>query len=147
MYGSMACNPREEDDTFTEDWCMSRNYSECLIQAIVQLKWTGKAFIWRHLNVVTNVILRSCFHQNQRYCSNHVLNAHFWAFWIGVLQRVYSKISMDATAFCCKPRLTTSWFWSILSGVSMAQHPSFESPTVNETRLFENKHGRNSVLL
>ena len=47
------------------------------------------------------VILRSCFHQNQRFALTTIVNAHFWAFWISVLKR----------------------------------------------RLFENKHGRNSVLL
>ena len=116
-------------------------FSECLIQAIVRAQVNRKG---RHLNVY-NVILRSCFHQNQ----TTFVNAHFWAFWsafwrvyskiswtqqrfalttfenailaskvkhkrtpfwIGVLKRVYSKISMDATAFCSN-HVWKRWFW------------------------------------
>ena len=57
-----------------------------------------------------NVILRSCFHQNQRFALTTFVNANFWAFWIGVLKRVYSKISMDATAFCSN-HVWKRWFW------------------------------------
>ena len=80
----------------TISWACTAHCSRLLFE----LKWTGKAFIWRHLNVVI-MILRSCFHQNQRFALTTIVNAHFWAFWISVLKR----------------------------------------------RLFENKHGRNSVLL
>ena len=76
-------------------------FSECLIQAIVRAQVNRKGVYMTSFKRGYNVILRSCFHQNQRFALTTIVNAHFWAFWIGVLKR----------------------------------------------RLFENKHGRNSVLL
>ena len=136
----------------TISWACTAHCSRLLFE----LKWTGKAFIWRHLNVVIcdfafmlppesafcsnhdrkrtflgcvhayfakaesafwnadskrrsktpftgvlfmlaslekktiswlYVILRSCFHQNQRFALTTIVNAHFWAFWISVLKR------------------------------------------------------------
>ena len=76
-------------------------FSECLIQAIVRAQVNRKGVYMTSFKRGYNVILRSCFHQNQRFALTTIVYAHFWAFWIGVLKR----------------------------------------------RLFENKHGRNSVLL
>ena len=116
-------------------------FSECLIQAIVRAQVNRKGVYMTSFKRGYNVILRSCFHQNQRFALTTFVNAHFWAFWIGVLKRVYSKISMDATAFCSN-HVWKRWFWP--------QKLSINAPRLNrrfETRLFENKHGRNSVLL
>ena len=65
------------------------------------------------------MILRSCFHQNQRFALTTIVNAHFWAFW----NDVYSKISMDATAFCSN-HVWKRWFWP--QKLSM-NAPRFES--------------------
>ena len=48
--------------------------------------WTGKAFIWRHLNVI---ICEFAFMlpQNQRFALITIVNAPFCAFWISVLKR------------------------------------------------------------
>ena len=116
-------------------------FSECLIQAIVRAQVNRKGVYMTSFKRGYNVILRSCFHQNQRFALTTIVNAHFWAFWIGVLNDVYSKISMDATAFCSN-HVWKRWFWP--------QKLSINAPRLNrrfETRLFENKHGRNSVLL
>ena len=70
------------------------------------------------------MILRSCFHQNQRFCSNHDRKRTF----LGVLNQrfettFYSKISMDATAFCSN-HVWKRWFWP--QKLSM-NAPRFES--------------------
>ena len=85
-------------------------FSECLIQAIVRAQVNRKGVYMTSFKRGYNVILRSCFHQNQRFALTTIVNAHFWAFWIGVLKRVYSKISMDATAFCSN-HVWKRWFW------------------------------------
>ena len=85
-------------------------FSECLIQAIVRAQVNRKGVYMTSFKRGYNVILRSCFHQNQRFALTTFVNAHFWAFWIGVLKRVYSKISMDATAFCSN-HVWKRWFW------------------------------------
>ena len=69
-------------------------FSECLIQAIVRAQVNRKGVYMTSFKRGYNVILRSCFHQNQRFALTTFVNAHFWAFWISVLKRVYSKISM-----------------------------------------------------
>ena len=79
----------------TISWACTAHCSRLLFE----LKWTGKAFIWRHLNVVI-CDFAFMLPPESAFCSlTTIVNAHFWAFWIGVLKR----------------------------------------------RLFENKHGRNSV--
>ena len=91
-------------------------FSECLIQAIVRM---NKGVYMTSFKRGYNVILRSCFHQNQRFALTTFVNAHFWAFWIGVLKRVYSNdISMDATAFCS---IWKRWFCLSINA------PRFES--------------------
>ena len=69
------------------------------------------------------MILRSCFHQNQRFALTTIVNAHFWAFWISVLKRRLFEISMDATAFCSN-HVWKRWFWP--QKLSM-NAPRFES--------------------
>ena len=71
------------------------------------------------------MILRSCFHQNQRFALTTIVNAHFWAFWFrsAFWNDVYSKISMDATAFCSN-HVWKRWFWP--QKLSM-NAPRFES--------------------
>ena len=66
----------------TISWACTAHCSRLLFE----LKWTGKAFIWRHLNVVIYVILRSCFHQNQRFALTTIVNAHFWAAFMLILR-------------------------------------------------------------
>ena len=62
-------------------------FSECLIQAIVRAQVNRKGVYMTSFKRGYNVILRSCFHQNQRFALTTIVNAHFWAFWIGVLKR------------------------------------------------------------
>ena len=98
-------------------------FSECLIQAIVRAQVNRKGVYMTSFKRGYNVILRSCFHQNQRFALITFVNAHFWAFWIGVLKRVYSKISMDATAFCSN-HVWKRWFWPQKLSINA---PRFES--------------------
>ena len=83
---------------------------ECLIQAIVRAQVNRKGVYMTSFKRGYNVILCSCFHQNQRFALTTFIKAHFWASRIGVLKRVYSKISMDATAFCSN-HVWKRWFW------------------------------------
>ena len=98
-------------------------FSECLIQAIVRAQVNRKGVYMTSFKRGYNVILRSCFHQNQRFALTTFVNAHVWAFWIGVLKRVYSKISMDATAFCSN-HVWKRWFWPQKLSINA---PRFES--------------------
>ena len=87
----------------TISWACTAHCSRLLFE----LKWTGKAFIWRHLNVVI-CDFAFMLPPESVFCSNHDRKRTFLgvfesAFW----NDVYSKISMDATAFCSNPRLKT----------------------------------------
>ena len=53
---------------------------------IVRAQWTGKAFIWRHLNVVI-CDFAFMLHQNQRFALTTIVNAHFWAAFMLILRR------------------------------------------------------------
>ena len=55
-------------------------FSECLIQAIVRAQVNRKGVYMTSFKRGYNVILRSCFHQNQRFALTTFVNAHFWAF-------------------------------------------------------------------
>ena len=55
-------------------------FSECLIQAIVRAQVNRKGVYMTSFKRGYNVILRSCFHQNQRFALTTIVNAHFWAF-------------------------------------------------------------------
>ena len=74
-----SCFPREEDDTFYRRRHVSE-FSECLIQAIVRAQVNRKGVYMTSFKRGYNVILRSCFHQNQRFALTTFVNAHFWAF-------------------------------------------------------------------
>ena len=83
------CFPREEDD-FVSMHCACVHYvyrrrhvsefSECLIQAIVRAQVNRKGVYMTSFKRGYNVILRLCFHQNQRFALTTIVNAHFWAF-------------------------------------------------------------------
>ena len=55
-------------------------FSECLIQAIVRAQVNRKGVYMTSFKRGYNVILRSCFHQNQRFALTTIVNAHFGAF-------------------------------------------------------------------
>ena len=69
--------------------------------------WTGKAFIWRHLNVIICEVA-FMLPQNQRFAiiTFRTWSAPFCAFWISV----YKKMSTDATVFCTN-HVWKRWFW------------------------------------
>ena len=94
-----SCFPREKTIRLPKKACLGI-LGMFNSRLLFELKWTGKAFIWRHLNVV---IMWFCVHASPEsaFCSNHDRKRTFLGVWIGVLKRVY----------------------------------------------FENKHGRNSILL
>ena len=99
-------------------------FSECLIQAIVRAQVNRKGVYMTSFKRGYNVILRSCFHQNQRFALTTIVNAHFWAFW----NNVYSKISMDATVFCSN-HVWKCWFWPQKLSINA---PRFESAFWND---------------
>ena len=66
-----------------------------LIQAIVRAQVNRKAFIWRHLTWLY-VILRSCFHQNQRFALTTIVNAHFWPAFMLILRRRFETLIQNA---------------------------------------------------
>ena len=43
-----------------------------------------------------NVILRSCFHQNQRFALTTIVNAHFWAAFMLILRRRFETLIQNA---------------------------------------------------
>ena len=95
----------------TISWACTAHCSRLLFE----LKWTGKAFIWRHLNVVI-CDLRSCFHQNQRFALTTIVNAHFWAAFMLILrgqnQRFESLIQNavhGSTVYASLEKKTISW--------------------------------------
>ena len=67
-----SCFPREEDD-FVSMHC-------ALFEAIVRAQVNRKGVYMTSFKRGYNVILRSCFHQNQRFALTTIVNAHFWAF-------------------------------------------------------------------
>ena len=68
-----VCFPREEDD-FVSMHCA---LFEAIVRAQVNRKGVYMTSFKRGYNYV---ILRSCFHQNQRFALTTIVNAHFWAF-------------------------------------------------------------------
>ena len=67
----------------TISWACTAHCSRLLFE----LKWTGKAFIWRHLNVVICDFV-FMLPPESAFCSiTTIVNANFWAFWISVLKR------------------------------------------------------------
>ena len=66
-----SCFPREEDD-FVSMHC-------ALFEAIVRAQVNRKGVYMTSFKR-GYMILRSCFHQNQRFALTTIVNAHFWAF-------------------------------------------------------------------
>ena len=79
-------------------------FSECLIQAIVRAQVNRKGVYMTSFKRGYNVILRSCFHQNQRFALTTFVNAHFWAF--------------------CSNHVWKRWFWPQKLSINA---PRFES--------------------
>ena len=119
-------------------------FSECLIQSYCSSSSElGKAFIWRHLNVV---IMWFCVHAStriQRFALTTFVNAHFWAFESAFWTRLFENKHGRQQRFA----LTTfdkRWFWP--QKLSFNTHPGFESAVLK--RVYSKiSIGRNSVLL
>ena len=132
----------------TISWACTAHCSRLLFE----LKWTGKAFIWRHLNVVI-CDFAFMLPPESAFCSNHDRKRTF----LGVLNQRFWNAVLFENKHGTQQRfaLTTfenRWFWP--QKLSM-NAPRFESAflkrclfeiRVLKRRLFENKHGRNSVL-
>ena len=74
-----SCFPREEDD-FVSMHC-------ALFEAIVRAQVNRKGVYMTSFKRGYNVILRSCFHQNQRFALTTIVNAHFRAAFMLILRR------------------------------------------------------------
>ena len=74
-----SCFPREEDD-FVSMHC-------ALFEAIVRAQVNRKGVYMTSFKRGYNVILRSCFHQNQRFALTTIVKAHFWAAFMLILRR------------------------------------------------------------
>ena len=74
-----SCFPREEDD-FVSMHC-------ALFEAIVRAQVNRKGVYMTSFKRGYYVILRSCFHQNQRFALTTFVNAHFWAAFMLILRR------------------------------------------------------------
>ena len=61
-----------------------------LIQAIVRAQVNRKGVYMTSLNFKRgyNMILRSCFHQNQRFALTTIVNAHFWPAFMLILRKL-----------------------------------------------------------
>ena len=62
-----------------------------LIQAIVRAQVNRKGVYMTSFKRGYNVILRSCFHQNQRFALTTIVNAHFWAAFMLILRRRFER--------------------------------------------------------
>ena len=75
-----SCFPREEDD-FVSMHC-------ALFEAIVRAQVNRKGvYMTSFKRAWLYVILRSCFHQNQRFALTTIVNAHFGAAFMLILRR------------------------------------------------------------
>ena len=74
-----SCFPREEDD-FVSMHC-------ALFEATVRAQVNRKGVYMTSFKRGYNVILRSCFHQNQRFALTTIVNAHFRAAFMLILRR------------------------------------------------------------
>ena len=79
-----SCFPREEDD-FVSMHC-------ALFEAIVRAQVNRKGVYMTSFK--RGVILRSCFHQNQRFALTTIVNAHFWAAFMLILRRQNQRFEM-----------------------------------------------------
>ena len=67
-----------------------------LIQAIVRAQVNRKGVYMTSFKRGYNVILRSCFHQNQRFALTTIVNAHFWAAFMLILRRRFETVIQNA---------------------------------------------------
>ena len=67
-----------------------------LIQAIVRAQVNRKGVYMTSFKRGYNVILRSCFHQNQRFALTTVVNAHPWATFMLILRRRIETLIQNA---------------------------------------------------
>ena len=67
-----------------------------LIQAIVRAQVNRKGVYMTSFKRGYNVILRSCFHQNQRFALTTIVNAHFWAAFMLILRRRFETLIQNA---------------------------------------------------
>ena len=67
-----------------------------LIQAIVRAQVNRKGIYMTSFKRGYNVILRSCFHQNQRFALTTIVNAHFWAAFMLILRRRFETLIQNA---------------------------------------------------
>ena len=64
-----------------------REHARALFEAIVRAQVNRKGVYMTSFKRGYNVILRSCFHQNQRFALTTIVNAHFWAAFMLILRR------------------------------------------------------------
>ena len=69
-----------------------RRSKTLLIQAIVRAQVNRKGVYMTSFKRGYNVILRSCFHQNQRFALTTIVNAHFWAAFMLILRRRFETL-------------------------------------------------------
>ena len=67
-----------------------------LIQAIVRAQVNRKGVYMTSFKRGYNVILRSCFHQNQRFALTTIVNAHFWAAFMLILRKRFETLIQNA---------------------------------------------------
>ena len=75
---------------------LKRWFKTPLIQAIVRAQVNRKGVYMTSFKRGYNVILRSCFHQNQRFALTTIVNAHFWAAFMLILQRRFETLIQNA---------------------------------------------------
>ena len=142
------CFPREEDD-FVSMHC-------ALFEAIVRAQVNRKGVIWRHLNVVI-CDFAFMLPPESAFCSNHdrkrtflgCVHAYFAkaesAFWNADSKR-RSKTPFTGVLFML-PSRRRRFRWACTAHCSRLLFFWAFWISVLKRRLFENKHGRNSVLL
>ena len=75
---------------------LKRRSKTPLIQAIVRAQVNRKGVYMTSFKRGYNVILRSCFHQNQRFALTTIVNAHFWAAFMLILRRRFETLIQNA---------------------------------------------------
>ena len=92
--------PEEEEEEKKRRRSISWACTAHCSRLLFELKWTGKAFIWRHLNVVICDFdtFRSCFHQNQRFALTTIVITHIFGlrFPMLILRQAESRVLTHA---------------------------------------------------
>ena len=86
---------RRQNQRF-ETLIQKRRSKTPLIQAIVRAQVNRKGVYMTSFKRGYNVILRSCFHQNQRFALTTIVNAHFWAAFMLILRRRFETLIQNA---------------------------------------------------